>query len=94
MNYFQEYEARRNLYKNIQPGSIWRWNDSTDDDFRPWLRVIKVEYNKVDYNRVYYRYENHPDYPVPVYLQGTHHRDLNRFPLLASPFVPFIELAQ
>jgi hypothetical protein len=89
MNYFQEYEARRNLYKNIQPGSIWKWNDAIDDNFRPWLCVIKVEYNKV-----YYRYENRPDYPVPLSLQGTHHRNLNRFPLLASPFVSVVELAQ
>jgi len=89
MNYFQEYEARRNLYKNIKPGSLWKWNDATDDDFRPWLCVIKVEDNKV-----YYRYENRPDYPVPFTLQEVCMRDLNRFPLIASPFVPVIELAQ
>ena len=93
MNYFKEYEARRKLYKNIRPGSLWRWNDdiddATDDDISSWLRVIKVECNTV-----YYRYEYPPDYPISFYLEGTHCRNLNGFKFLASPFVPVIELAQ
>lgn len=28
MSYFQEYEARRSLYRQVQPGSIWKSPDS------------------------------------------------------------------
>ena len=29
MNYFQEYEARRSLYKKVKPGSVWKYKAGT-----------------------------------------------------------------
>jgi hypothetical protein len=82
MNYFQEYEARRNLYKNIKPGSVWKWNK--EDDSTYILQIVQVK-DRV----VYYRYCNES-----VWLQGVFRRNLDTFPTMASPFEPVIELAQ
>lgn len=84
MKYFERYEARRKLYGNIKPGSLWRWNVTTDEV--AWLSVVKIENNKV-----YYRYCNSDS---PILSEGTFQRTLCEFPKLASPFEPVIELAQ
>lgn len=85
MKYFEQYEARRKLYGNIKPGSLWRWNETTDE-VESWLSVVKIENNQV-----YYRYINSN---IPMLSQGTFQRTLYEFPKQASPFVPVIELTQ
>jgi hypothetical protein len=82
MNYFKEYEARRNLYKNIKPGSLWKW----DNDYNSihTIQIVEVK-NRV----VYYRYCNET-----IYLQGIFRRGLVIFQVSAVPFEPVVELEQ
>ena len=82
MNYFQEYEARRNLYKNIKPESLWKWNDESDP-------TITIQIVQVTNRLVYYRYCNDS-----IYLQGVFRKSLETFLIAASPFEPVIELTQ
>jgi hypothetical protein len=44
MNYFQQYEARRSLYKKVQPGSVWKSRSKAFNS--TYITISSVDYEK------------------------------------------------
>jgi hypothetical protein len=41
MSYFQQYEARRNLYKKVKPGSVWKYKAGNYNNI---ITISSVDY--------------------------------------------------